>query len=88
MGEGIGLLPKRALLHLIALNLRPEDSGAKHSSVDVWSPVLLKRVIALLLSSVRFGVERPITFAAILDPFVSLVRFLTKHIVKIRRTIQ
>ncbi len=62
MGEGIGLLPKRALLHLIALNLRPEDSGAKHSSVDVWSPVLLKRVIALLLSSVRLGVERPITF--------------------------
>ncbi len=40
------------------------------------------RVIALLLSSVKLGVGRPIMFAAILDTFVSLVRFLTESMLK------
>ncbi len=31
MAEGTRLLPKRALLHLTALYLRPEGSGAKSS---------------------------------------------------------
>ncbi len=81
--EGIRLLPKRALLHLIALYLRPEGSGSKYSlsgCVESCSIEIAMRVIALLLSSVRLGVERPITFAAILDTFVSLLRFLTESI--------
>ncbi len=79
--EGIRLLPKRALLHLIAQYLRPEGRGAKHSysgCVKSCSIVIAMRVISLLLSSV--GVERPITFAAVLDTFVCLVRFLTESI--------
>ncbi len=72
MAERIRLLPKRALLHLIALYLHPEGSGAKHSlsgCVESCSIEIAMRVMVLSLSSVRFGVERPLTFAAILDTF-------------------
>ncbi len=77
--EGIRLLPKRVLL--IAQYLRPEGRGAIHSNsgcVKSCSIEIAMRVISLLLSSV--GVERPITFAAILDTFVCLVRFLIESI--------
>ncbi len=83
MAEGIRLLPKWALLHLIALYLRPEGSGAIYSlsgCVESCSIEIAMHVIALLLSSVRLGVERPLTFAAILDTFESLVWFLTESI--------
>lgn len=41
------------------------------------------RVMALLLSSVRLGVGRPIVFAAVLVTFVSLVRFLHFFLIKL-----
>ncbi len=57
MAEGTRLLPKRALLHLTALYLRPEGSGAK-SSICVESCIeITMHVIALSLSYVRLGVE-------------------------------
>ncbi len=59
MAEGTRLLPKRALLHLTALYLRPEGSGAKSSlsrCVEYCIEITM-HVIALSLSSVRLGVE-------------------------------
>lgn len=67
MAAGIMLFPRRAFLHVSALYLHPEGSRAScWFSGCVWCPIeVAMRAMALLFSSVRLGVQRPIILAEI-----------------------
>ncbi len=59
------LFPKRALLHLSALYLRPEGRWVFSGCVMSCPIEIATRVMALLFSSVKMGVRRPVIFVAV-----------------------
>ena len=84
MAEGIRLFPRRALLNLIVLYLRPEGSGIMYwfsGWVISCTMVFANRVMDLLFNSVRLGVGRPMIFAAVFVMPVSLARLVTESMV-------
>ena len=85
MAAGTKLFPKRALLNLRVLYLRPEGRRLKYV-LSGWvvscAIEFAMRVMDLLFSSVRLGVGRPISLAAVLVMRVSLARLVTESIVK------
>ena len=73
------------LLYLRALYLRPEGSRVRwwlSGCVTSCGIVVAMCAMALLFSSVRLGVGRPIILAAVLVMRVSLVRLVTDNILK------